>query len=174
MVIVLPMSVRTKICRSVGTPELVATAQLWPTCIRVFEDSGDGLFHLEAAFGEKVEQTFIDVVYKSNHYDTLIGTSLLNPIAYGAEQLKQLGEIAERTAHNELAAHKEPETERKAPEQPAKPNPERKTPEKPAKPTAERKPPEQPVEPRRRCPPAIGTTWNSNTAAPQWLASSNP
>ena len=110
-----------------GAPELVATAQLWPTCIRVFEDSGDGLFHLEAAFGEKVEQTFTDIVYKSSHYDTLIGTSLLNPIAYGAEQLKQLGEIAERTARNELAARKEPEVEHKVPEQSVEPKVDCKT-----------------------------------------------
>jgi hypothetical protein len=46
-----------------GAPELVAIAQVWQRCIRVFENSSDELFHLQAVFGAGVEQTFVDIVH---------------------------------------------------------------------------------------------------------------
>jgi hypothetical protein len=106
-----------------GAPELVAIAQVWQRCIRVFENSGDELFHLQAVFGAGVEQTFIDIVYnKVDHYDTLVEVCLLNPIAHGAEQLRALGKLET----HELSKTVEIKVERKVPEPPAKPTAERK------------------------------------------------
>jgi hypothetical protein len=106
-----------------GAPELVAIAQVWQRCIRVFENSGDELFHLQAVFGAGVEQTFIDIVYnKVDHYDTLAEVCLLNPIAHGAEQLRALGKLET----HELSKTVEIKVERKVPEPPAKPTAERK------------------------------------------------
>ena len=127
-----------------GAPELVAIAQVWQRCIRVFENSGDELFHLQAVFGAGVEQTFVDIVHnKVDHYDTLVGACLLNPIAHGAEQLRALGKLEthELSKAVETKAN-EGNIERKAPEQPAEPENERKTPEQTAEPKAECKTPE--------------------------------
>ena len=60
-----------------GIPELVATAQMQRVGVRVFADVGHGHFHLRAILGEEfiinnIDAEPIDVVYGSNHYDSLI------------------------------------------------------------------------------------------------------
>ena len=72
-----------------GIPELVAAAHIYRTCIRVFSNVGPGRFHLRAVFGETpilldVNSPPIDIVYGSDHYDSLIDARLMKLCEHGA------------------------------------------------------------------------------------------
>ena len=55
-----------------GLPELVAASQIWHRVIRVFENVGDGLFHLRAVLGEEGFLIVpIDLALGSDHFDVL-------------------------------------------------------------------------------------------------------
>ena len=55
-----------------GLPELVAASQVWRRAVRIFENVGDGLFHLRAVLeGEDFSTAPIDLVLGSDHYDML-------------------------------------------------------------------------------------------------------
>ena len=55
-----------------GLPELVAASQIWHRIIRVFENVGDGIFHLRAVLGEEGFLIApIDLALGSDHFDVL-------------------------------------------------------------------------------------------------------
>ncbi|KOO53306.1 hypothetical protein Ctob_016588, partial [Chrysochromulina tobinii] len=100
-----------------GIPELVASAHVYRACIRVFANAGPGRFHLWAVLGEmptvlNASIPPIDVVYGSNHYDSLVGTRLLKPWEHEAKQTDKLATPAPHKPEKTVvpAAPKEPAT----------------------------------------------------------------
>ena len=156
-----------------GLPELVAASQVWHCVVRVFENVGNGHFHLRAVLGEEsFSAAPIDLVLESDHYDTLtevhpvkmiqpekiaeVRPLKTTPIETLTLELKALGRLKELESclrPKTPMQFAEPKAERKTPEQSTETETrkatfadiEHKTPEQPE---IEHKAPEQLAEPK--------------------------